>query len=141
MTSSGGDPARAALDAEIMTWLREPVWREDEARFERLALALFAFQFEHCPPYRRFCEGRGHTPRSVRSWRAVPPVPAGAFKEVELRSFDREYAAHSFRTSGTSGEARGVLQLDTLALYEASLLPAFTRHVLPNLDDPATCSR
>jgi hypothetical protein len=38
-----------------------------------------------------------------------------------------------FRTSGTSTRARGALHLDTLALYEASLLPSFRRFLLPDL--------
>jgi hypothetical protein len=38
-----------------------------------------------------------------------------------------------FRTSGTAVEKRGELQLDTLALYEASLLPSFEAGVLPEL--------
>ena len=84
---AGPDPARAALDARVLAWLREPDWTEDEARFDALALELFAFQFAHCEPYRRFCEGRGRSPSTVACWRDIPAVPAGAFKEVPLRSF------------------------------------------------------
>jgi hypothetical protein len=128
-----GDPARAALDAAVLAWLREPEWKRDDARFEALALALFAFQFEHCGPYRRFCEGRGRTPGSVARADEIPPVPTGAFKELVLTSFPPQRAVRVFRTSGTSAQARGALHLDTLALYEASLLPAFRRHLLPDL--------
>jgi len=132
------DPARAALDARVLAWMREPLPEgppgpEDEARFDALARELFAFQFAHCAPYRRFCEGRGRTPANVAHWREIPAVPTGAFKEVPLRSFPPEREAHVFRTSGTSTERRGELHLDTLALYEASLLPAFRRGVLPDL--------
>jgi hypothetical protein len=127
------DPARAELDARVLAWLREPDWRDDEARFEALALALFAFQFQRCAPYRRLCERRGRRPETVRSWREIPAAPAGAFKELALRSFPAEREAHVFRTSGTATAARGELHLDTLELYEASLLPTFERHVLPDL--------
>ena len=129
----GGDPARASLDADVLRWMREPGWRRDDARFEELALRLFAWQFERCAPYRRFCEGRGRTPRSLKSTAEIPPVPTGAFKELALTSFPLERALHRFRTSGTSAAARGVLHLDTLELYETSLLPSFRRHVLPDL--------
>jgi acyl-CoA synthetase (AMP-forming)/AMP-acid ligase II len=133
----GPDPARAELDARVLAWLREPLPAvtslEDDARFDALARALFAFQFAHCAPYRRFCEGRGRTPDTVRHWRAIPAVPAGAFKELALRSFPERHEAHVFRTSGTAAERRGALHLDTLALYEASLLPSFRRGVLPDL--------
>jgi hypothetical protein len=115
--------------------MREPLasWRADDARFDALALDLFAFQFAHCAPYRRFCEGRGRTPERVKTSGGIPSVPTGAFKELALTSFPLERARKTFRTSGTSTRARGALHLDTLALYEASLLPAFRRHLLPDL--------
>lgn len=127
------DPLRAELDARILEWIEEPLWGDDDERFGALALSLFAFQFAHCPPYRRFCERRGCTPENVRSWVDVPPVPTGAFKELPLRSFPEERLAHVFRTSGTSVERRGELHLDTLALYEASLIAPFRRFLLPDL--------
>jgi hypothetical protein len=129
----GSDPARSELDARVLAWMREPEWREDPARFEALALELFAFQWERCPPYRRFCENRGAHPAKLARWQEIPAVPTGAFKELELRSFPAQRVAHVFRTSGTSTSARGALHLDTLALYEASLLPSFARHLLPDL--------
>jgi len=116
--------------------MREPLTEAgsaDDARFDALARAVFAFQFAHCEPYRRFCTGRGCTPDTVEHWRAIPAVPAGAFKELALRSFPAAREAHVFRTSGTATERRGALHLDTLALYEASLLPSFRRGVLPEL--------
>jgi hypothetical protein len=128
------DPARADLDRRVRAWMAEP-WSEDEARFGALALELFAFQFERCAPYARFCEGRGATPRSVRAWQEIPAVPTGAFKELTLRSFPAERTCKVFRTSGTSLERRGALPLDTLAVYEASLLPSFERFVLPELGE------
>lgn len=139
--SGGSDPARACLDAHVLAWMREPAtpayWPADDARFEALALELFSFQFEHCAAYRRFCEGRGRTPRTIRAWHEIPPVPTGAFKEVALRSFPAQRCTHVFRTSGTSRELRGELALDTLALYEASLVPSFRLHVLPDLAEGA----
>ncbi|HME70868.1 MAG TPA: hypothetical protein VKM54_13510 [Myxococcota bacterium] len=130
------DSERSALDAKVLAWMREPAtieWPHDEERFDRLALELFAFQFEHCAPYGRFCARRGRTPATVQNWRDVPPVPSGAFKELALRSFAAEATVHVFRTSGTSAPRRGELHLDTLALYEASVVPSFVVHVLPEL--------
>jgi len=124
---------RAELDARALAWMREDGWRDDETRFEALALDLFAFQFAHCALYRRFCEQRGRTPDAVSGWREIPAVPTGAFKELTLTCFPIEDTRHVFRTSGTSTAARGALHLDTLALYEASLLPTFRRFVLPDL--------
>ncbi|HEX2486675.1 MAG TPA: AMP-binding protein [Myxococcota bacterium] len=127
------DPARAELDARVLAWMREPGFAADEARFDALARDLFAFQVAHCPPYARFCEARGRTPERVASWREIPAVPTGAFKELALRSFPPERTCKVFRTSGTTDERRGALHLDTVTVYEASLGPTFERFVLPDL--------
>ena len=127
------DPGRTKIDARILAWMREPSWDYNEQRFEEIALELFAFQFEHCEVFRRFCEGRGQTPETVDAWRRIPAVPTGAFKEVALRSFPEKNAVHCFRTSGTATAVRGTLHLDTLELYEASLLPTFRRFMFPEL--------
>ena len=55
MTESRPDPRRSAIDAAVLEWMHEPVPCEDEARFERLALQLFEFQFRHCAAYGSFC--------------------------------------------------------------------------------------
>lgn len=134
------DPERAALDARVLAWMGEargadvPLEdRFDDARFEALALELFAHQAARCAPYRRLCERRGRTPETVRSWREIPAVPTGAFKEMALRAHPEGATVKTFRTSGTTGERRGAHHLDTLALYEASLAPTFERFCLPEL--------
>jgi len=131
--SARPDPARAELDARVLAWIREGEWMPDEARFDALARELFTFQFERCAPFARFCAGRGRTPATVASWREIPALPAGAFKEAALRSFAPERTLHTFRTSGTATVRRGELHLDRLDLYEASLLASFGRCVLPDL--------
>ena len=132
------DPARKRLDERLLDWMREAEPQHDEARFDAIALDVFRFQFEHCEPYRRFCEARGATPGGVAGWRDVPAVPSGAFKEIDLRSFPEALECATFRTSGTSGERRGRLHLDTLALYEASLLSTIRRLLLPGIANERT---
>ena len=132
--STPGPSERRAIEAELLAWMGEPGWEPDDARFERLALALFAWQFAHCAPYGRYCEGRGATPESVSDWREIPAVPTGAFKEVALRCFPAEQTIKTFRTSGTSTEQRGELHLDTLDLYEASLLATLRTLLFPDVD-------
>ena len=41
-------PERAAIERELLHWMRSEPDRHDPERFERLALALYAHQFEHC---------------------------------------------------------------------------------------------
>ena len=119
--TSGQKAHRARIDDALAAWMADPRWDFDEDRFDRLARELFAYQFEQCPAYARFCSARGVEPQGVDSWRQIPAVPAGAFKEVRLACFAEDTTIKTFRTSGTSQARRGELHLDTLELYEASL--------------------
>ena len=46
----------------------------DDAPFDELARAVFAFQYEANPPYRAFCERRGRTPATVTRWQGLDSV-------------------------------------------------------------------
>ena len=130
----GEDPAsRAALESAILAWMAEPDWRRDEDRFDALALGLFRFQYGACEPYRLYCDSLGRSPEAVVCANEVPAVPTGAFKEFDLRCFPAEKTLLSFHTSGTSTERRGALHLDTLRLYESSLLASLRRGFLTDL--------
>jgi Acyl-protein synthetase, LuxE len=98
--------------------------------FEELALAVFAYQYEHIEPYRTLCDGRGATPGSVADWRQVPPVPAAAFRRLRLAAAPEQEV---FRSSGTSGgeEARSVHYHPFPDLYRQTIDAAFPRHCLP----------
>jgi len=121
---------RAAIERALLEWMRSGDWSADDARFDELARALFAFQYAHCAPYKRLCDTRGRHPNRIGSFREIPAAPTGAFKELALRCFDADATCKTFRTSGTSLERRGELHLDTLELYEASLRPPLERFVL-----------
>ena len=129
------NPKRAALDARVLEWMREEDWSKNDDRFEQLALDLFAFQYEHCMPYRQLCQARGVTPKKGARWQSIPAVPSTAFKEFALRCFDEAGTLHHFVTSGTTTPQVGTLYLDTLELYEASLRASFQRHMLPDLQE------
>lgn len=103
--------------------------------FDALARAVFAHQFAACEPYRVYCEGREVTPESVRHWSDIPAVPVRAFQDVELRSDDTPVVL-VFETSGTTSARHGhhALSAAALELYQASLLPNFRHHVLPELE-------
>jgi hypothetical protein len=108
----------------------EGVW--SDALFEELASRVFDWQFRSNPVYRRFAEGRGVSPASLRSWADAPAVPAAAFKELPLVSGDPARVQRVFRTSGTTRGRRGEHHVTSIGLYEASLLPTFRKHVVPD---------
>lgn len=107
-----------------------------DAEFNSLALELFALQFQHVAPYRRFCEARSVTPATVDSWKEIPAIPTAAFKELELTSLAPAERSAVFHSSGTTADkpSRHFHSSDSLALYETSLLGWFQQHVLGDWD-------
>lgn len=119
--------SRLMIALRITQFLTEP----GSASFEELALAAFAFQYEHVEPYRRLCRGRGLDPASVTDWRQVPPVPTAAFKaDLPLAAAP---AVEVFRSSGTTAgeEARSVHHHPFPDLYRLSIDASFPRFCLP----------
>ncbi|HTO51982.1 MAG TPA: long-chain fatty acid--CoA ligase [Myxococcota bacterium] len=123
---------RAEIEREVRAWIAEGVDAPaDDARFERLALALFRLQVECGAAYRRWCAALGRDPATVKSWREIPAVPTGAFKEARLAIFPPSATIRTFRTSGSTTELRGALELDDLSLYDASLEATFGAFICP----------
>ena len=92
----------------------------DSDAFDRLALRLFAYQYTNNEPYRRFCQRRGATPRTVKRWFDIPAVPIDAFKELSLRCQPPSSAERVFMTSGTTrSEVKGRHYHPTLEIGRA----------------------
>ncbi len=124
----------ARLDEKILRFIEAADFDAppDRSAFETLALEIFAYQFRFNAPYRRFCEMQGKTPKGVRAASEIPAISTDAFKVADLVTFPPAHRVKTFLTSGTTARKRGALHLDTLALYDASLLPNFVRHLLPD---------
>ncbi len=102
-----------------------------DAEFDDLAASLFAFQYAHNEPYRRFCQRRGVTPRRVTGWRQVPAVPISAFKDATLSSVPPENCERVFMTSGTSrGEVKGRNHHPTIAVWDLSMRRHFQQRFM-----------
>jgi hypothetical protein len=105
----------------------------DAARYEQLALDICAYQLATNPPYARFAATQGISPaRLPQALAEIPAVPAAAFKDATLATFDVRRAELEFHTSGTSGAQAGRHFFERAALYDASLLAAFDRFMLPD---------
>ena len=104
----------------------------DEARFDELARETFAYQLERNAPYARFAATLGIDARHMpATWREIPAVPASAFKDATLATFDALAAELVFHTSGTTAERSGKHYIEHARLYDASLLAGFDRFMLP----------
>jgi hypothetical protein len=124
------------LDAEILAAIN--AWTTegrslDDAAFNALALRIFAHQLRYNERYARYCRQLGVTLEAMpASWEGIPGVPAAAFKEAALTTFDPKRAALAFETSGTTRGTPGRHYMETTALYDAALLAGFDRFMLPD---------
>jgi hypothetical protein len=106
-----------------------------DAEFDAMALRLFAFQHAHNEAFRRFCQRRGATPRTVKGWRDIPAVPITAFKEVTLSSLPAQEAQRVFMTSGTTrGDVKGRHYHPSIAVYDRSMTRNFARRFMAGAD-------
>ena len=104
-----------------------------DAEFNGMALMLFTLQFDHNPAYRKLCEARKISPHSATHWTQIPAVPTSAFKELELSCLPPKARTRVFHSSGTTAQqpSRHFHSAESLAVYEASLLPWFRFHIQP----------
>jgi hypothetical protein len=124
------------LDAEIITLIAR--WHDhghdiaDDA-FDDLALRIFSHQLRYNQSYARYCASLGVSlERMPTSWEQIPPIPSAAYKEAALTTFDPATAALVFETSGTSEGSAGRHYMETSRLYDAALVAAFDRFMLPD---------
>jgi len=125
----------SGLDGSIESFILAP--SPDEREFDRLARALFAYQYANNEPYRRLCEQHGLEPADVLRWQDIPAVSAASFADARLACFLPACTNISFVSSGTTRatSGRSIHELDTTKLYDASLLTHFRACVLPDRDD------
>ena len=73
-------------------------------------------------------------PSQIGHWSQIPAIPTSAFKEFNLTSLPLDHRKVTFHSSGTTGAnpSRHYHSAESLAVYEASLLPWFRRHLLPD---------
>ncbi|SAI51125.1 acyl-protein synthetase [Bordetella ansorpii] len=102
-----------------------------DAQFDDIALRLFAYQYAANAPYRSFCQRRGATVRTVRTWSDIPAVPIDAFKAMELRCEPPMPDERVFMTSGTTrADLRGRHFHPRLDVYDLSMTRNFAQRVM-----------
>lgn len=119
----------SALVAELLAFIGRP--GADEAAFNALALRLFAQQFQHNLAFQKFCQQRGRTPRTVKSWRDIPAVPINGFKDLTLSCVPPERCERVFMTSGTTrGDVKGRHWHPQLQVYDLSMTLNFRQRFM-----------
>ncbi len=131
LNPEGEVPRRPNLPTDRVRASCNSALRGDD-ELNSFAIELFALQFRHNAPYRKFCEARRASPRNIFHWGEIPAVPTSAFKELELSCLPPGERATVFHSSGTTEQkpSRHFHNAESVAVYEASLWPWFATNVL-----------
>ena len=94
--------------------------------FNRLALDIYAYQFENNPVYRSFCEGLKGLDYSPTNQADIPHLPISFFKSHRVVSGNRP-VERIFESSGTGDSLRSKHYILSEAVYRRSFMEGFTR--------------
>lgn len=96
------------------------------AEFEAIAMDIFRYQAQHCPPYREYLSLIGVNPCSVTDTNSIPMLPIELFKshKVYCGSCKPEKI---FTSSATTGMTHSSHYVADLQLYERDFTECFER--------------
>lgn len=94
--------------------------------FAALARDVHAWQVTTAPVVAALVEG------PIADWRDIPAVPVDLYKELPVGTLAADEPAITFRTSGTTGGARGIHRMRSSALYDLGAV-AWARRCVPGL--------
>ncbi|WP_017727918.1 LuxE/PaaK family acyltransferase [Halalkalibacterium ligniniphilum] len=121
------------LKLELLDFMNQPS-STDEA-FNEMALKVFTFQYEHNQAFRKFCRKRRVSPRTIKHYSEIPPVPIDAFKLTTLSCHPIEETEAVFMTSGTTNaDRRGKNYHRDLEIYDRSMKTHFKPYIMPDVE-------
>lgn len=119
------------LVADLLDFIARPAPAATDDVFNTLALRLFAHQFQYNLAFQKFCQQRGRTPRTVKSWRDIPAVPINGFKDLTLSCVPPASCERVFMTSGTTrGDVKGRHYHPHLRVYDLSMTLNFRQRFM-----------
>ena len=97
---------------------------KDRKDFEKVALEVFAFQYNNIPVYHKYCNYLNATPNNTHSIEKIPFIPVEFFKQHPIIHPEAKKEI-TFLSSGTSGMTQSKHHIQNLNLYEESFTKAF----------------
>ena len=94
-----------------------------EADFEKMALDVFAFQYENCAIYRKYVDLMGKS--AVTHYSEIPFLPIEFFKSQEIISQSKTGNETLFLSSGTGTIGRSKHFVSDIFIYEESFSRAY----------------
>ncbi len=112
-----------------------PFGVEPEAKSAALLAAVneaMRHHYEHCPPFRRWCDKQGYRPSTpIRDMVSLPFLPVGIFKRVELSSVGGDQVVRVLTSSATSSQIPSRIVLDQVTRNrQMRALTAMMTHLL-----------
>ena len=92
--------------------------------FEKAALHTFRNQYDHCAPYRAYCDLINQNPSTVHSVAELPFLPISLFTQRKIITGNPAIQT-VFRSSGTTGQKPAQHHISDLTLYEWSFRKTF----------------
>lgn len=96
---------------------------ESASEFEKVALELFHFQYEHCAVYQKYVELLNR--KSPSSIEEIPFLPIEFFKSQEILSIPKTGNETLFLSSGTGTIGRSKHFVSDISIYEKSFFNAY----------------
>ncbi|MET0385315.1 MAG: acyl-protein synthetase [Polyangiales bacterium] len=107
----------------------------DDATRDGLLEELALEQAVHVEPYRRYLTGEKRRPRAF----ALPALPTDVFRFARVASHPPQLDLRTFRTSGTTAQARGEHAFCDLTLYERAARNAASHALFPETSRLRLC--
>lgn len=102
------------------------------ASFEKVAIEVYRYQYEHIPLYQQYCDLTHRKPNTVKSLLDIPFLPISMFKKHKI--LDGESHDVAFTSSGTSGNQTSTHYVKDQLAYEKSFLTCFEQFYGPVKD-------
>ena len=98
----------------------------NQKQFEKIALKVFRFQYEHNEVYHQFCNHLNTNVTAVKSLSQIPFLPIQFFKSHVVVS-NKNPIQVTFSSSGTTGNSTSKHLVTNLSVYETSYRNGFSQ--------------
>lgn len=98
---------------------------ENEENFNKLAIDIFHYQYEHSKVYKSFVDNLNVNASQITNYQKIPFLPIEFFKTQEVCCFNKNEAEAIFSSSGTTGQNTSKHFVKDLTFYENSFTKAF----------------
>ncbi|MFZ6023731.1 MAG: acyl transferase [Bacteroidota bacterium] len=92
-------------------------------QFDTVCMAVFQYQYQFNPVYRKWCDLTGQTPATVETLVQIPSLPVSFFKQETILT--ELTATHYFESSGTTQTRNSRHWVPDLDVYRKSFNKAF----------------